>query len=69
MKAYFKGMSIIEGKKLVIPLLSTTGIKLSKTTLKSDITNPEVRYNTLSTLIDRFNPDVIFFHNGPHYRN
>ncbi len=52
--------NIIRENKLVIPLLGAPGIKLSKTTLKENLTDSEVQYKTLSMLIDKFAPDGIF---------
>jgi len=47
-------------KNSVIPLLGMPGIKLSKTSLKENLTCSETQYKTLSMLLDRFKPDGIF---------
>lgn len=51
---------IIRGKRLVIPLLGAPGVTLSKTTLRENLTDPEIQYKSLSMLIDEFYPDGIF---------
>jgi len=51
---------IIGGKNLVIPLLSSPGVRLSETSLKKNLTDSEIQYKTLSMLIDKFKPDGIF---------
>jgi len=47
-------------KNPVIPLLGMPGVKLSKTSLRENLTCSEIQYETLSMLIDRFEPDGIF---------
>ncbi|MGB9877275.1 MAG: uroporphyrinogen decarboxylase family protein [bacterium] len=44
----------------IIPLLGAPGVKLSHTTLKENLTNPEIQYKTLSLLLEKFQPDGIF---------
>jgi len=51
---------IVAGKNPVIPLLGMPGVKLSKTSLKENLTCSETQYKTLSMLLDRFEPDGIF---------
>ena len=51
---------IVREKKLVIPLLGAPGAVLSKTTLRENLTDPEIQYKSLSMLIDKFCPDGIF---------
>lgn len=51
---------IISEKKLVIPLLGVPGVRLSKTSLKQNLTHSETQYKTLSMLTDKFEPDGIF---------
>jgi len=51
---------IIREKKLVITLLGAPGATLSKTTLKENLTDPEIQYKSLSMLINKFCPDGIF---------
>ena len=52
--------AIMSGKNLVVPLLGMPGVKLSKTSLKENLSCSEIQYKTLSMLIDKFNPDGIF---------
>ncbi|HOJ92406.1 MAG TPA: uroporphyrinogen decarboxylase family protein [Dictyoglomaceae bacterium] len=47
-------------KRLVIPLLSAPGVKLSNTTLKENLADSNIQFKTLSLLLDRFHPDGIF---------
>lgn len=48
-------------KKLpIIPLLGAPGVKISRTTLKENLTNGETQYRTLSLLLEKFQPDGIF---------
>jgi len=51
---------IMSGKNLVVPLLGMPGVKLSKTSLKENLSCSEIQYKTLSMLIDKFNLDGIF---------
>jgi len=52
--------ALISKKNLVIPLLGMPGVKLSKTSLKENLTSSEIQYRTLSMLLDKFQPDGIF---------
>jgi len=49
-----------DSKRLVIPLLGAPGTKLTNTTLKDNLTNPEIQFKTLSKILERFQPDGIF---------
>ncbi len=44
----------------VIPLLGAPGVKLSRTTLRENLTDEETQYRTLSLILEEFQPDGIF---------
>lgn len=46
-------------KKMVVPLLGAPGTKLTKTTLKQNLTNADIQFETLYQLYKRFKPDAI----------
>ena len=54
------GLDLSAGKSLVIPLLGAPGVKLSKTTLRENLTNERIQLKTLELLIEKFKPDGIF---------
>lgn len=45
---------------LVIPLLGAPGTKLSRTTLRENLTDANIQLRTIELLIERFQPDGIF---------
>jgi len=47
-------------KPPIIPLLGAPGVKLSRTTLKENLTDGETQFRTLSLLLEEFQPDGIF---------
>ncbi|MFN3699240.1 MAG: uroporphyrinogen decarboxylase family protein [Dictyoglomus sp.] len=49
-----------EKKRLIIPLLGAPGVKLTKTTLKDNLTNSDIQFKTLAKILERFQPDGIF---------
>jgi len=53
-------LKLPEDRTLVIPLLGAPGIQLSNTTLRENLTDWEVQFNTIRLLIDQFQPDGIF---------
>jgi uroporphyrinogen decarboxylase len=53
-------MSLPVGRLPVIPLMGVPGIALTNTTLKENLTDPEIQYTTLNALLERFQPDGIF---------
>uniref|UniRef100_A0A7C3RHJ0 Methylcobamide--CoM methyltransferase n=1 Tax=Dictyoglomus thermophilum TaxID=14 RepID=A0A7C3RHJ0_DICTH len=48
------------GERLIIPLLGAPGIKLTNTTLKENLINPEIQFKTLDMILSEFQPDGIF---------
>lgn len=46
-------------KKMVVPLLGAPGTKLTNTTLKQNLTNANVQFETLYELYKKFKPDAI----------
>lgn len=53
--------TLLQSKKPpIIPLLGAPGIKLSRTTLRENLTDGETQYKTLSLLLEEFQPDGIF---------
>lgn len=55
-----KLLESVKSKDMVIPLLAAPGVKLSETTMKENLQDTEVQYETLMRLIERFQPDGIF---------
>jgi len=53
-------LKLPEDRTLVIPLLDAPGIQLSNTTLRENLTDWAVQFNTIRILIDKFQPDGIF---------
>jgi len=45
----------------IIPLLGAPGARLTGTKLKENLTNAEIQFNSLSKLMEEFQPDGIFF--------
>lgn len=46
-------------KRLVFPLMGYTGVQLTKTTIRENLFNAETYYRTISSLVGKFEPDVI----------
>ena len=44
----------------VIPLIGITGIKLSNTTIKANLTNSETQFDTIKKIYNEYQPDGIF---------
>jgi uroporphyrinogen decarboxylase len=49
-----------EDRILIIPLLGAPGIKLSRTTLKENLTDWSIQLKTIRLLMERFQPDGVF---------
>src|SRR6056297_4054398 len=47
------------GKKLNAPLLGAPGTKLTNTTLKENLLNADVQFNSLLKLYEKFEPDIM----------
>jgi len=54
------GINLPKDKTLVIPLLGAPGIQLSNTTLRENLIDWSIQFNTMRLLIERFQPDGIF---------
>ena len=50
----------VKKEDLVIPLLGAPGVKLTKTSMKENLQDEEVQFETLLKLVERFKPDGIF---------
>ncbi len=48
-------------KTMTIPLMGAPGIQLSNTTLKENLVDASTQFRTISMLMERFEPDGIFF--------
>lgn len=48
-----------KGKKMVVPLLGAPGTKLTNTTLKQNLFDPEIQYKSLYKLYEKFQPDAV----------
>ena len=53
-------INLPKDKTLVIPLLGAPGIQLSNTTLRENLIDWSIQFNTMRLLIERFQPDGIF---------
>ncbi|MCF7940025.1 MAG: uroporphyrinogen decarboxylase family protein [Spirochaetia bacterium] len=54
-------MNVLLNKKdLVIPLMGVNGIPHTGTTVRENLTDAQTQFDTLSTLIERYQPDGIF---------
>lgn len=49
-----------KAKPPIIPLLGAPGVKLSRTSLKENLTDADTQFNTLTLLLEEFQPDGIF---------
>ncbi len=49
-----------KNKPLVIPLVGVTGVKLTGTTIKENLTDSNVQYKTIKHIYNRFKPDGVF---------
>ncbi|MFO7887580.1 MAG: uroporphyrinogen decarboxylase family protein [Eubacteriales bacterium] len=47
------------GKKLNAPLLGAPGTKLTSTTLKENLLNSDIQFDSLSKLYEKFEPDIM----------
>jgi len=56
----YMSLRLPKDRTLVIPLLGAPGIKLSNTTLRENLTDWAVQFNTITLLIERFQPDGVF---------
>ena len=48
------------GTVLVAPLMGLPGIQLTKTTIKENLENAEIQFQTIKKLKGKFNPDIVF---------
>jgi uroporphyrinogen decarboxylase len=53
-------LKLPEDRTLVIPLLGAPGVQLSDTTLRENLTDWEVQFNTIRLMVEKFQPDGIF---------
>jgi len=53
-------LKLPEDRTLVIPLLGALGVQLSDTTLRENLTDWEVQFNTIRLMVEKFQPDGIF---------
>jgi len=49
------------GSVPVAPLMGFPGIQLTKTTIKENLEDAEIQFNTLNELYKRFQPDAMFY--------
>jgi len=48
-------------KRLVAPLMGYPGARLTGSTIRQNLFNPELHYRSVAALVERFSPDVAFF--------
>lgn len=52
--------AVSNNKTQCVPLIGIAGVSLSNTTIKENLTNSEIQFDTINRICNRFKPDCIF---------